>query len=581
MHIVRFSCGFANQLFQLCLYRRLELLFGSERVFADVSWYQQFEDGHGGFMLGPLYALNYTDMIPEGCVRVREDDFFDVQIEEGRDYLYDGYWQGENFLPDDLGFVEDILRVRSLSPENMEILRRMESPGSVSVHVRRGDFVNNALHGNIATQAFFQNAVAAVKERVPDPSFFVFSDDIPWCRRSLDFGESPVTFVTGNESRPELDLRMMSECAHHILSNSTFSWWGQRLGRDPDGIVVAPEYFFNERIWNRDISEKSRFLRVRSVPSVPAPCADPFFSIVLTSSRQESHYKRCLSSVLCQPFGSFELLVPDDPSGLFAGVLREYAPGDARIAAVRGATVSAAKLAALKGARGRYVLFLDANDYLSEDALAGLHEELIASPADVLGFGCVFRPGDPPPGSSAPGQTDALLRESYKGKWLRELWSVCCSRGRVLSVLSRAEAFVPDGTEDFFLACSLGFPAGHYRSTGLAPYYRVLYDDILFALGTPPEECPLSGAIDSASTRWRPVERYASAERPELLPLIRAGKRAEARRLLRRIRDLRGKLPLLRRARLLARLDRGLGTRFLADVVRNKLAGLLKGKSRR
>ena len=578
MHIVRFSCGFANQLFQLCLYRRLELLFSRELVFADVSWYRQYDDGHGGFMLDPLYPLNYTDVIPEDCVRVREDDFFDVQIEEGRDYLYDGYWQDESFLPDDLGFVEEILRVRAVTPENQEVLRRMESPGSVSVHVRRGDFINNALHGNITTPEYLRNAVAAVKERVPDPSFFVFSDDIPWCRRSLDFGESPVTFLTGNESRPELDLRMMTGCAHHILSNSTFSWWGQKLGRNPNGVTVAPEYFFNERIWNQDISEKSHFLRVRNVPSVPAPCTDPFFSIILTSSRRENHYKRCLSSVLCQSFSNFELLVPDIPSGLFADILREYAAADARIIPVSGATVSAAKLAALKSARGKYVLFLDANDYFSEDALTSLHDELAAFPADVLGFCCAFRPGDPPPGRSVPAQTDALLRESYEGKWLRELWSICCSRERVLSVLARAEAFIPDGTEDHFLASVFGCPADHYRSTGLSPYYRVTQDDILFALGTPPEERPLPETIDSAAAMWRPLESYASAAQPELLSLIRAGMNAEARRLLRRIRDRRGELPTLRRARLLARLDRGLGTRLLANAVWKKLSRLLKRK---
>ncbi len=109
MHIIRFSHGLANQLFQLCLYRKLEQLYGRGAVFADASWYREHADGHGGFRLGSLCELRYADGIPEGCVHVGEEDPFPARGDE-RDFLYEGYWQGERFLPGDLGFVEELLR---------------------------------------------------------------------------------------------------------------------------------------------------------------------------------------------------------------------------------------------------------------------------------------------------------------------------------------------------------------------------------------------------------------------------------------------------------------------------------------
>jgi hypothetical protein len=86
--------------------------------------------------------------------------------------------------------------------------------------------------------------VEAIRRRVQDPCFFVFSDDPRWARGNLAV-DGPVTFVdhNGPEQHYE-DLRLMSRCRHHVIANSTFSWWGAWLGAHPDQMVIAPKRWF-------------------------------------------------------------------------------------------------------------------------------------------------------------------------------------------------------------------------------------------------------------------------------------------------------------------------------------------------
>ena len=580
MHIVQFSCGFANQLFELCFYEKLKKEHGPDAVYADLSFYEGNND-HGGFRLAPLYPLRYAAKVPAGCVRVHESEYFDAKFDEGHDYLYVGYWQDERFFPDDLSFIDEILHVNRLSPKNQAVLSRMGSGTSVSVHVRRGDFVNDHLHGNIATRAYFRNAVARMKELVPDPVFFVFSDDASWCRGHLDLGGSEVTFVTGNEEHPELDILMMSACRHHILSNSTFSWWGQRLSGNPDRVVIAPEYFYNEAIPGWDISGSSCFLRVRNTERTDAPCADPFFSILVKTSRPKAHYRRCLSSVLDQPFRGIEVLVPyDGSSGISGSVEAEYAGWDARIVPVREASASAARISAMRRAKGKYLLFLDSNDYLSENALEVLRDALQETPVDILGYSCCLRPGVRDVEREPPELTPDRIGQYLAGKCFHAVWGGCCSRTLIKTVLDAAGSRARCVTEDFSLAALLPYYAKSYRRIDDVVYYRIRYDDILL-WAPPPSEPPFPEALASARAKWEPLAGFAADEAPDLLPLIRAGKAADAERLYRRAKKLYKGRPVLERLSLLGTLDRSFGTHFLWKAAKGKIRRFITKKEDR
>ena len=132
---------------------------------------------------------------------------------------------------------------------NAELASEIQATVSVGVHIRRGDYVANPIanqfHG-VCSLEYYLAAIAKLKEEIGAPRFFVFSDDIGWARQNLRLPD-PTTFVDHNgEAHDYEDLRLMSLCKHHIIANSSFSWWGAWLSNNPDKIVIAPERWFRD-----------------------------------------------------------------------------------------------------------------------------------------------------------------------------------------------------------------------------------------------------------------------------------------------------------------------------------------------
>lgn len=123
------------------------------------------------------------------------------------------------------------------------VVRKIKERNSVSVHVRRGDYVNNSLYFNIPI-SYYKNAMNYMKEHMDNPAFFVFSNDLQWARENLAFPDTDITFVDVNHGKPDWkDLQLMSLCKHNIIANSTFSWWGAWLNNHPNKIVLTPDHW--------------------------------------------------------------------------------------------------------------------------------------------------------------------------------------------------------------------------------------------------------------------------------------------------------------------------------------------------
>jgi len=118
-----------------------------------------------------------------------------------------------------------------------------KSESSISIHIRRADYLSPSNGATVLSMAYYFRAVTEIKKYVEDPLWVVFSDDIDWCRKEFYFLQN-VTFVEGNEKMPWEDLRLMAACKHHIIANSTFSWWGAYLGRDLKGVTCYPKPWF-------------------------------------------------------------------------------------------------------------------------------------------------------------------------------------------------------------------------------------------------------------------------------------------------------------------------------------------------
>jgi hypothetical protein len=131
------------------------------------------------------------------------------------------------------------------------------SENAVGLHVRRGDYVSSpttaAYHG-LCTREYFESAARRISAERPDAEFFVFSDEPDWCREHLDL---PVRFevVSGVWSTDAItDLHLMARCRHHVISNSSFGWWGAWLSEGTDQIVICPaRWFRDDSINTRDL----------------------------------------------------------------------------------------------------------------------------------------------------------------------------------------------------------------------------------------------------------------------------------------------------------------------------------------
>lgn len=294
MIIVQLCGGIGNQMFQYAAARSLALANNTE-LKLDVT---TFSESHGrgtqrGYALG-VFALAgefasaeeilqlkrpkakkvvralrriASAAVPSlGSTHIRERHFhFDPGFFDIRDNVYlEGYWQSEKYFAK----IEDVIRADfafKYPPEgaNSSLSEEIQGPETfgpetfgpetVSVHVRRGDYVTNLKYSrDIGTcpPEYYAEAARVIAEHTKSPSYYVFSDDPAWARENLSF-EGPVSFVdhNGPESAHE-DMRLMSLCKHHIIANSSFSWWGAWLSRHIGKVIVAPACWFKREDWD-------------------------------------------------------------------------------------------------------------------------------------------------------------------------------------------------------------------------------------------------------------------------------------------------------------------------------------------
>jgi hypothetical protein len=290
MIVFRACGGLGNQLFQYAAARSVAERLGVP-VAADLSWFRSHPRNVTPRRLYlPDYRLALTELprhlswrlsalhrrLPPWTWRLLGVE----PIIEGRSSPTDvrastrtaclvGYWQDESLIL----AIREILRTElqpraSLDSIDAAVLSEIESCESVSIHVRRGDYVSlpsAAKHHGTCPTAYYERAFRSLASRVHKPRLFLFSDDLEWAMTNLP-SSWPISAVGHScEDRAVRDLRLMSSCRHHIIANSTFSWWGAWLGERPGSVVVAPSrWFAAERSESRIVP--SRWIRESNEP---------------------------------------------------------------------------------------------------------------------------------------------------------------------------------------------------------------------------------------------------------------------------------------------------------------------------
>ena len=268
--------GLGNQLFQYAIGRQLALLrkgdlfldisgFASYRLrefclpnlslvyqMADeetIKWHQKRTSRLYPFrrLLTPMNRFTYLK---------EKSMAYDASVLLHKESVYlEGYWQSQNYF---LGIRDRLLteclpkKINDAAVHLRDQIKKTE--GAVSVHVRRGDYVDNkkthAYHG-VCGPEYYKKAAETIRTNILNPHFFVFSDDTPWVRQNMQLPGN-TTYIEGN--RDYEDLFLMSLCRRHIIANSSFSWWGAWLNASPNKIVIAPKnYYANPRANTRDL----------------------------------------------------------------------------------------------------------------------------------------------------------------------------------------------------------------------------------------------------------------------------------------------------------------------------------------
>jgi hypothetical protein len=183
---------------------------------------------------------------------LREASFtYDARIETAKPPVYlDGYWQSEKYFFDLAQILRQEFEIRDrLDDPNCEMLQQIKAVGrsAVSLHVRRGDYVSNshtAQYHGVCSMDYYRAAVKRMSHDVVTPHFFIFSDDHTWVQENLDLEHASTLVKVNDADHGTFDLTLMKSCAHHVIANSSFSWWGAWLNPSNEKIVIAPSQWF-------------------------------------------------------------------------------------------------------------------------------------------------------------------------------------------------------------------------------------------------------------------------------------------------------------------------------------------------
>lgn len=262
--------GLGNQLFQYATARRIALQHQCPLV-VDHHWFNNPRPGETPRRLeltryplqmrlanrnelarwAPLrsrWAQYVKPLLPLKLIREKGYGINRLVLNASAKTYLSGYWQSELYFND----IRDLL-LTELSPieppstEDAIVIAQIRQCESVSIHIRRGDYVTSSsasVYHGLCSIDYYHSAIDYIAKRVDNPTLFVFSDDPQWAEANL-CSQHPTVYVKHNSPDNAFqDLRMMSLCKHHILANSSFSWWGAWLAQHPCGIVVAPSRWF-------------------------------------------------------------------------------------------------------------------------------------------------------------------------------------------------------------------------------------------------------------------------------------------------------------------------------------------------
>lgn len=269
MLVVKIAGGLGNQMFQYA-FAMGYLLKGKEVKF-DLSYYAT-DSRHGGYYLDKVFDINIVQAVKRDFFYffetkknkdknttyvLKRDKYYISEKKEDEftyhpvlttldDAYFEGYWQNASYFKKNEPAVKNCFRFKKLEIkdlENVKIKNHILNCNSVSIHIRRGDYLQSPVHIVLGLD-YYRKAIMQIKKQIPNPYFFIFSDDTEWVKENIT--EENMFLVEGNRNDScHIDMYLMSLCKHNIIANSTFSWWSAWLNNNPGKLIISPRQWLN------------------------------------------------------------------------------------------------------------------------------------------------------------------------------------------------------------------------------------------------------------------------------------------------------------------------------------------------
>lgn len=267
MKIVKSVGGLGSQMMAFGLFLALKKKFGNAIYY--VGWFKKNKQ-HNGLEVYKVFGIDKKNekllskvlnssyifyqvarrLFSKKILKGQKQKFnFDPQVlDDEKIIFYDQCWTSYKYFES----VEDEIKKTFVFPElvgskNKVISDEIRLTNSVSVHVRRGDYLNSPILGGMVGPSYYRESIKLIYKTTEYPIFYIFSDDIEWCKSELDVAEKDCRYIDWNKGKLSFqDMCLMSLCKHNVIANSSFSWWPAYLNINEDKIVICPKYWAKE-----------------------------------------------------------------------------------------------------------------------------------------------------------------------------------------------------------------------------------------------------------------------------------------------------------------------------------------------
>ena len=267
MKILYFGGGLGNQIFEYAFYLYLKQKYPNEKI---IGYYNRKKlNEHNGLEIDKWFQVElpktkwyaaYICTLMYFLKKINYTKYIDIY---NRDFVntnaivINAYKFSKQFIPNS-EWIKFKINENQLSLKNKEVLKAIKNKFSIFIHIRRGDYLSPKYierFKDTCTIEYYKKSIEYIKAKIPNPTFFIFSADMDWTKKNLPLLSESIYIDWNNGKNSPLDMFLMSNCKGGIIANSTFSYWGAKIGV-PDKIIIYPSKWINSKEGNPDIFDE-------------------------------------------------------------------------------------------------------------------------------------------------------------------------------------------------------------------------------------------------------------------------------------------------------------------------------------